>query len=59
VIAYKFTAAGGTTYNGFAWPLPTADGPGEWVEVTGTQGLQLLVRKVQHGFIQEEHSAHE
>jgi membrane-bound serine protease (ClpP class) len=33
--------------------------PGEWVEVTGTQGLQLLVRKVQHGFIQEEHSAHE
>jgi len=31
--AYKFTQANGETYNGFAWPLPTADGPGEWVEV--------------------------
>jgi membrane-bound serine protease (ClpP class) len=33
--------------------------PGEWVEVTGSQGLHLLVRKVQHGSVQEEHSAHE
>ncbi len=33
--------------------------PGEWVEVTGTRGLQLLVRKVQHGFVQEEHPADE
>ncbi|OGO48477.1 MAG: hypothetical protein A2Z30_05455 [Chloroflexi bacterium RBG_16_64_43] len=31
--------------------------PGEWVEVTGTRGLQLLVRKAQHGFIQKEHPA--
>ena len=33
VKAYKFTGATGTTYNDFTWPLPTADGPGEWVEV--------------------------
>ena len=31
--AYKFTGPDGTTYNGFRWALPTADGPGEWVEV--------------------------
>ena len=31
--AFKFTGPAGTTYNGFTWPLPTADGPGEWVEV--------------------------
>jgi hypothetical protein len=33
VNAFKFTGPAGTTYNGFTWPLPTADGPGEWVEV--------------------------
>ena len=33
VKAYKLTGPDGTTYNGFVWPLPTADGPGEWVEV--------------------------
>jgi hypothetical protein len=33
VNAFKFTGPGGTTYSGFVWPLPTADGPGEWVEV--------------------------
>ena len=31
--AYKFTQANGETNGGFRWPLPTADGPGEWVEV--------------------------
>jgi hypothetical protein len=31
--AFKFTQANGSTYSGFVWPLPTADGPGEWVEV--------------------------
>ena len=30
---YKFTGAGGSTHNGFRWPLPSADGPGEWVEI--------------------------
>jgi hypothetical protein len=33
VNAYKFTGPDGTTYRGFRWPLPTPDGPGEWVEV--------------------------
>ena len=33
MIAYKFTRAGGVTHDGFRWPLPSADGPGEWVEV--------------------------
>jgi hypothetical protein len=31
--AYKFTGPGGVTHGGFRWPLPSADGPGEWVEV--------------------------
>ena len=31
--AYKFTSEGGTTYNGFTWPLPHDGQPGEWVEV--------------------------
>ena len=31
--AWKFTQANGTTYNGFAWPLPHDGEPGEWVEV--------------------------
>jgi hypothetical protein len=39
--AYKFTSEGGTAYNGFKWPLPTADGPGEWVEV-GKRACKLL-----------------
>ena len=33
--------------------------PGEWVEITGTRGLQLLVRKEAHGVNQEEYSAHQ
>ena len=33
MIAYKFTRPGGSTHNGFRWPLPSADGPGEWVEI--------------------------
>jgi hypothetical protein len=36
VIAYKFTRrAGQALFSTFAWPLPTADGAGEWVEVEG------------------------
>jgi hypothetical protein len=31
--AYKFTSPNGVTHGGFAWPLPTIGGPGEWVEV--------------------------
>jgi len=30
---WKFTGPDGTTHDGFRWPLPSADGPGEWVEV--------------------------
>jgi len=41
VIAYKFTRPGGSTHNGFRWPLPSADGPGEWVEV-GKQARKAL-----------------
>ncbi|MCX7335491.1 MAG: hypothetical protein NTV85_28585, partial [Hyphomicrobiales bacterium] len=37
--AWKFTAAGGTTYGGFRWPLPTADGPGVWVAFAGEEAL--------------------
>jgi hypothetical protein len=40
--AYKFTGYGGATYNGFIWPLPTADGPGEWVEV-GKRARKALI----------------
>ena len=38
---YKFTGAGGVTHDGFRWPLPTADGPGEWVEI-GKQARKAL-----------------
>jgi hypothetical protein len=30
---YKLTGPGGETRGGFHWPLPTADGPGEWVDL--------------------------
>ena len=42
MIAYKFTGAGGVTHDGFRWPLPTADGPGEWVEV-GKRARRALI----------------
>jgi len=33
---YKFLGEDGrSTRQGFEWPLPTEDGPGEWVEVDG------------------------
>jgi len=41
VTTYKFTGAGGVTHDGFRWPLPTADGPGEWVEI-GKQARKAL-----------------
>ena len=41
--AYKFTAAGGTTYNDFAWPLPHDGQPGEWVEVGKPARKELTV----------------
>jgi hypothetical protein len=31
--AYKFTYTNGVVIDDFIWPLPTADGPGEWAEV--------------------------
>ena len=42
--AFKFTRANGTTHDGFQWPLPTADGPGEWVEV-GKRARKALTAK--------------
>jgi hypothetical protein len=36
--AYKFTSPNGVTHGGFAWPLPTIGGPGEWVEVGKREG---------------------
>jgi hypothetical protein len=44
MIAYKFTGAGGTTYDGFRWPLPAEDGPGEWVEV-GERARKALTER--------------
>lgn len=30
---YKLTSLDGKTFGGFHWPLPSADGPGAWVEI--------------------------
>lgn len=36
MLYYKFlTETGIGPYSGFSWPLPTEDGPGEWVKVPG------------------------
>jgi len=58
------TPRGTVQAGGELWSAELADpaeraAPGERVEVTGTRGLHLLVRKVHHEFIQEEHSAHQ
>jgi hypothetical protein len=38
VLAYKFLdGTGHTLFSGFAWPLPTGEGPGEWVEAAAVR----------------------
>ena len=52
--AWKFTGPDGTTYGGFRWPLPipTEDGPGEWIEVgegkVKLAGSALCTHRVLH-----------
>jgi membrane-bound serine protease (ClpP class) len=58
------TPRGTIQARGELWSAELADpaqraATGEWVEVTGTRGLQLLVRKVEHGVKQEEHTSHQ
>ncbi len=58
------TPRGTIQARGELWSAELADptqraATGEWVDITGTRGLQLLVRKGAHGVIQEEHPSHE
>jgi len=43
MIAFKFTGPAAATRGGFRWPLPTADAPGEWVEIPGEGTLTTSV----------------
>ncbi len=63
-VRVPLTPRGTIQARGELWSAELADptqraAPGEWVEITGTRGLQLLVRKVEHGVNQEEHSPHQ
>ncbi|MGH2910082.1 MAG: hypothetical protein ACRDK8_12375 [Solirubrobacteraceae bacterium] len=37
--AYKVLCDGRSAFTGWAWPLPSGDGPGDWVQVAGEIGL--------------------
>jgi hypothetical protein len=39
--AYKVLKDGRSEFTGWAWPLPSADGPGDWVQADGPIGLCL------------------